>query len=372
MTIATPKRAVLTPKYADFRAGKTAVGYIAPNQTAVRAALTRYLEQAEKYESMLSPGYAKFPTPQLAPSELFIPFGEFSKKYDLDAAVPQMAAISGGGLNSPSTTPTMFVMQAFGAPLARAFLGLPQWAPVSRDNMELYKKIDKLLGKDIIYSSEAVSANRTAEGVEVTIKSQNGTTTVIQAKRLLVSFEPTLDSMNPLQLDKSEKDVFSKWNFVRIYVGIVRHPALPLNSTVINTPLAAAPANYLARPELPFIGRFDHMGSPGWRVIIYGNENFTRSDAIKLVQDSVDSMVKGGALPTTNSTRKAEILAFGDHGPMQLQPTVAEYKDGFIQAKNSLQGHRSTWYTGSAWSVHYTSIVWAFTETILPSIVQGW
>ena len=319
---------------------------------------------------MLLPGYWNFPTPDQIPEDLLLDFGDFAKKYGIEAAVPQIVTIA-GGVGTPITTPTLYMMQAFGAPMARALLTGSSLVPSSRNNSELYSRIAEQLGDDVLYSSEMVEAERNSSGVFAFVRSSNGDSIVIHAKRLLITIEPTIQNMAPLALDDTEKSVFGKWQYSNLYASIVSHPSLPKNGALVNTPLEAAPSDYLAIPQLPYLARFSYIGPPGFRGLIGVNRTLSSTAAKRVVEDSLEQLIRAGTVPRSEGNINLKWVAFSDHGAMHLRVGKEDLRKGFIQAQYRLQGRKETWYTGAAWSAQYTSLVWAFTDTILGKLVEG-
>ena len=43
--------------------------------------------------------------------------------------------------------------------------------------------------------------------------------------------------------------------------------------------------------------------------------------------------------------------------------------NGFYKALNSLQGRNGTFYTGAAFQTNDSSLIWSFTESLLPKIL---
>jgi len=319
---------------------------------------------------MLLPGFSKFPSPDQIPADLLLNFHDFAQKYGIEAALPRIFDVSGlrGNL---STIPTVYGMQAFGAPVTRAFVGGSTFVPASHNNSELFGKIGELLGSDVLYSSEVVEAERSSEGVKLVVRKKDGSSVLIQAKRLLVTFEPTLENMIPLDLDDKERAIFSKWEYTNAFAGIVTHPSLPVNVSFSNVPVKAAPSNYLAVPQLPYLSRFAYIGTPGFRVIVGGGKTLNESLAKSVVRDALHKLIDAGTLPAAKPGDELNFVAFSDHGAMHLSVSSEELKKGFIQEQYGLQGHRGTWDTGAAWCAQYTTNVWAFTETILSQLVEG-
>ncbi|SPO06218.1 uncharacterized protein DNG_08907 [Cephalotrichum gorgonifer] len=373
ITVGVPARIPLTSVYADFSTGQNISDYVAPLAADRSAALRRFLAAAEPYESMLLPGYWDFPAPEDIPEDLLLPFGEFAQKYDLLAAMPQMFQVPGPGVPDWVDAPTLHVMQVFGAPMARALTGAaPTFTPTGEDNSELYRRITALLGEDVLFSSTVTKAERNGDGVKLTVTGADGKKTKIVGDRLLISFEPTPDAMAPFDLDEAESAVFEKFTHSKVFAGIVKHPSLPANISIVNTVPTAAPDNYLSFPEAPILARFDYMGAPSdlFRVLIVGDDTLDVDGAQKLVRDSLSALLEAGTI-ADGDIDDLVFAAFVDHGPMHLRAGLEDIKGGFIQEQYALQGHRSTWYTGAAWSVQFTTLLWAYNDVLLPKLLES-
>lgn len=367
-----PGRVPLTTTYADFETGEKLQGVVLAPPADTTAALRKYLELCEKYEHMILPSYENFPRDDV-PEDLILPFGEFVKKHQLEAAVGRIFQVTGLGTGDMLELPTMYVMQAFGAPITRSFVGLAgSFVPASGSNQELYDRIAELLGGHVLYSSTVVKSERTEDGVILRVKTagQPGTKT-IHAKRLLISFEPTLANLRGISLDEEEEDVFSKWLWSTVYVGIARSPALPVGGSLTNMPKAAVPSDWLELPRNPFVGRFDWMGEDNFRVLVTGTEETDSHEAQRLVKETFHHLAAGD---TVNSTKDArvELAAWADHGAMHLRVSAEDLAGGFITRKYALQGRSSTFYTGAAWSAQFTTILWEYNNRyVLPKLLAS-
>lgn len=362
----------LTSVYADFSTGDTVVDYLAPEAADRSEAMGKFLEAAEPYEGMILPGYWGFPAAEDIPEDLLLPFDDFSRKHGLEAAMPQMFQVTGLGVPDWKAAPTLHVMQAFGAPMARAMMGgVPTFTPTEDDNSELYRRIAALLGDDVLYSSTVVEADR-HDGVHLTVKNESGEEVLIKADRLLIAFEPTTDAMAPFNPDEEETAVFDKWAYSKVFAGVVRHPSLPVNISLVNTVPEAAPDNYLAFPAQPLLARFDYMGAPSdlFRVLLVGDEDLDVDGAQELVRSGLRNLMEAGTIDN-GDVDDLVFAAFVDHGPMHLRASVEDLQEGFIQELYGLQGRSSTWYTGAAFSVQFTTILWAYNDVLLPKLLES-
>ncbi|KAH8594441.1 hypothetical protein B0O99DRAFT_595376 [Bisporella sp. PMI_857] len=369
VSITSPTQTLVNTSYIDFTRGYPVTGYIPPTSSERTAALTKYLSILEQYEHILLPGYDKFPLPDQIPADLLLNFYDFAKKYGIEAAVPQIVAISGVGVGNATMTITLYVMQAFGAPMARALLNGALFVPSSHNNSELYGKIASFLTGDVLYSSKVVSAYRGSGSSKITlsVSSNDGHQTKVSAKRLLIAIPPTIDNLSALGLTDKERALFKKWTFSNTHAGIIQHPALSGKVALVNTPESAAPANYLISPSSPpYLGRLTPLG-PGHRALVATRDTSTIADAQGVVQMTIDRMIGAGTLNGT-AEEQVKFLAWKDHGPMHLRVGAEDLQKGFIQDLYALQGAKATWYTGAAFSGQYTSIVWAFTDVVIANL----
>ncbi|KAF3356325.1 hypothetical protein VDGD_08210 [Verticillium dahliae] len=373
VSLSSPTRVPLTTTYADFNSGESQGGYVLPAAADTTAALRKYLEVCEKYEHMILPSYANFPTAGNVPEDLVLPFSAFVTKYGLEAAVPRIFQVTGLGMGDMADISTLYVMQAFGAPIARSFVGLAgSWVPTSRRNQELYDNIAALLGDDVLYSSTVVESQRTDDGVTLRVRTRGSSRdTVIRAKRLLISFEPTIANLRGIELDNEERGVFSEWEWSTVYVGIAKHSSLPVSGSLTNTPAAAVPNHWLELPANPFVGRFDYMGGENFRVLVTGEASTDSCEAQRMVKRAFRTLAEAETIPAIGN-QTLQLAAWSDHGAMHLHVASDTLRDGFITRKYALQGRSSTFYTGGAWSAQFTTILWEYNnQYLLPKLLAS-
>ncbi|RYP18443.1 hypothetical protein DL765_003955 [Monosporascus sp. GIB2] len=373
-TAPTPQFVSAT-RYVDFTTGEELTSYVSPEWTDVAAALEVYLEQCEKYEHMLVPGLWEFPEGADIPEDLLMNFGEFAIKYGIEAALPSIFISTGLGVGRLADELTMTVMQTFGGQMARSTLGLQgSFVPASLRNQDIYDAIAALLSDDVLYSTTAVSAERSEDGVVVTVRNRkDGALTAIHATRLLIAVPPLVDTLEPFDLDAQEVAVFSQWEYTREYALLVRSPFLTaLNESVANLPLAAQPSDYLRTPDVPFVDQFALLGGPDELVHsrIVGDEALDVDGAKLLLRTQFNALVAGSdAASSAGTGEELEIVAFSDHGPMHWRASAESYRRGFFRDLYALQGRRSTWYTGSAFASNFQTVLWEYNEVLLPQML---
>ncbi|CAI7591127.1 unnamed protein product [Penicillium glandicola] len=363
----------LITEYTDFNTGEK-VDFEPPTYTEQLAAISKFLEIIEPWESMLQPGYWNFPEPGSIPEDLLIPFGEFLTKYGLSEGAPIIYSTTGLGMGNMSEVATMFALQAFGWDMARGLTGeMALFVPTSGGIQSLYNAIATDLGDDVQYSSTVIDSHRTDFGVNLTVRNHiTGKVTNIVARRLLVAIEPTEDNMAPLDLSPSEWNTLSKFTYSNEYTGLVDNAVFNESYSYSNLPSSAAPNHYLVFQDEPTVASFAYSGLDHlFRVMIIGNKTTTAAEAKVLAQNSFNTLLKAGRLSGPIQDQELSWVAFSTHGPMHARVTVDEVENGFYQELYKLQGARSTWWTGGAFSVNFQTKLWEFDEGLIPKILEG-
>jgi len=359
-------------KYIDFRSGLPVTNYTAPGPTDMYPALQRYLDVLLQYEDMLLPGFFNFPKPESIPEDLLMSFSDFVKKYDLGAAVPQIWDSTAQGLGDTMDVPTLFVMQASGIPMVRALLGLGAAAvPASGRLYDLFESIATFLGNDILYSSTVISSTRTNRGVSLKVAGADGKLTCIEAKRLLIAFEPTMENLQPFRPDDTERQVFSKFGYTTVYAGLLKHPSLEIGVAYSNRLPETGPSNYTIFPLPSQVGRFDYIGGTNniFQFTAVGTKDDTPESMQQLISQTINTLTEAGTIAASEGA--LTFPAFANHGKMHPRVTADDLRAGFIQKQLALQGRHSTWYTGAAFSAGFSTVLWEYNNVLLPDVIKG-
>ncbi len=341
-----------TTAFADFRTGQVVQGYTPP----VPAALGAYYGILQRYPYLAT----GFDLPDPVPAELLQPFGDFVAANDLGSIVQLVFEYGQGFFNGILQLPTLYILKYFGLNVVESILTNSFLTTPDHDNSRLYEKATAFLGSDVLLQSNVIAASRDAEGV-VLVTDTPGGPVVIKARKLVITAPPLPGALTPFGLDATECSLFSRFQSANYYAALLSLPGVPHDLTVQNigadTPynLPPLPAIYvLSASNIP--GLFDAwMGTP---------QPLSDADARTTIVEAIARLQAAGTLPAT----KPSFVDFSSHSPCELTVSAADIAGGFYRSLNALQGHRSTFWNGAAFHVHDSSLLWQFTETLLPSI----
>ena len=338
--------------YADYRTGKVVDGFTPADPSA---ALGGYAAQLAQYPYL----EAGFDLPAEVPPDLLLPFGDFVRKYSLDAAVNTIFNF-GQGLGDILSQPTLYVMKNFGLDILRN-LSIGFLTTARHDNSELYVKARAELGNDALLGSRVLATERDALGyARVLVRTPTGVR-VVRARKLLVTIPPKLDNLAGFDLDGTEAALFAQWRNSGYYTGLLRGTGIPDNVSVTNigagTPygLPALPAPYAISPT----------GVPGLHAVKYGSPRQLPEAQVKA--DILASVRRLRAAGTIDAGTPG-FAVFASHSPFELTVSPAAVRAGFYRKLYALQGRNRTFYTGAAFHTHDSSMLWQFTEALLPRL----
>ncbi|KAH0536612.1 hypothetical protein FGG08_006523 [Glutinoglossum americanum] len=343
-------------KYVDLRTGAVVTNFSPGDPTA---ALGAYAGELAKYPYL----DAGFDLPDPVPADLLLPFSDFATKHRLEAGVGLIFRF-GEGIGDMLRLPTLYAMKLVGLRVLQS-IQTGFLTTARHDNSELYEKAQAVLGADnaLLLNSHIISTQRdTNDGyVRVVVATPSGQK-LIKAKKILLTIPTTLDSLDHFDLDGSERSVFKQFNPNGFYTGILRNTGIPDNTTIINTGVDT-PFNV---PFLPGVYSIDPTGVPGLHGVIYGSPNLIPGERVKDdIIAAIQRLRTAGTLPTT----KPEFAVFSSHSPFMLTVPSNAIAGGFYRQLYALQGHRHTFYTGANFHTHDSSMLWQFTEALLPRIV---
>lgn len=344
-------------EYVDFRTGALVNGYSPSDPTAAFGA---YAAQLANYPYLDS----GFELPNPVPSDLVLPFGEFVTKYDIAAAVSTIFDF-GEGIGDLLSIPTLYVMKLIGlSTLETIETGFLTTA--AHDNSAIYQKIQALLlsADALLLQSHIVATDRTNTNdglVKILVSTPSGLK-LIKAKKIVIAIPPTLQNLANFDLDTTERSLFKQFNTTGYYTGLLRNSGIPDNVSVANTGV-----NTLYNlPVLPGIYSIDPTGVPGLHSFQYGSDMPLPNEQVKAdILASLKRLETAGTI----SSATPEFAVFSGHVPFEFTVSASAIENEFYDKLNGLQSYRKTFYTGATFDTQDSSLLWQFTEALLPLIV---
>lgn len=350
--------------YADFRTGEVVSNFTPPDPTD---ALARYGVELAKYPYL----EAGFYLPDPIPSDLLLPFGEFAEKYGLADAVPTIFNF-GQGIGDLLRLPTLYVMKLVGIDVLRN-IQIGFLTTVRADNSELYRKALAELGADVLLSSRITAVKRSGRagrgGARIRVETPSGPK-LIRAKKIVLAIPPKLEQLQGIfDLDKTERSVFGQFRNAAYYTGLLRDTGIPDSTTQVTNVMQNSSYNL---PALPGSYGFGRTAIPGLYDVKYGSPTPQPEEEVKAdVLAELKRLRAAGALSSTNGTAAdPEFVVFKAHVPFELTVPVEAIRAGFYRDLYALQGRNGMYYTGAAFHTHDSSLLWNFTEALLPRIIS--
>lgn len=364
----------------DFETGRAVAGYPGYTTVAICAALKEYLEQAQKY-AYLEEGFESLPYP--VPPDLLLDFGEFVKKYSLEAAMVVIQKYT-GGIVDVLHMPTLYMIKLLNVSVVQAILdntflqaGASGVSSVVYDNA--LALLDASPSATVLLSSTASGIRRRpvkskrpgSDAPLMSIFTQTPTgSKLILCRALLVTVPPLIPQLPFLELSSEEKSLFSRFSYDAYYTGLVRDASLSRNTSWSNV----AQDSPYAMPASPCVyGLFWTGVGDLWDVKVGADKGVEEEEVRALIMAAVQTIKRSEGMFADDDGhgQATEIVALKCHAPFQVTVAAQDVEAGFYAKLTALQGKRATWWTGAAWSQQDSAAVWKYTEEqVLPGLLE--
>ncbi|TVY30554.1 Beta-cyclopiazonate dehydrogenase [Lachnellula hyalina] len=350
VSLITSSFASTDSQYMDFQTGKLVPDYSPADPTA---ALGIYAEQLAKYPYV----ELGFDLPYPVPDDLLMLFGDFVLKYGLQDLVGFLGGFA-QGLGDILKQPTLYIFKNFGSDLIRN-LQTGFLTTALHDNSLLYESASADLGQDVVLNSSILEVDRSGNGVKVVIKTPSGIT-LIKSRKLIFTIPPKVKNLQGWDLDNSETSLFNQFSNSGYYTAIIQNSGIPDNLSIEDV----SPNTLYNLPPLPAIYSLSPSGIPGLLSVKLGSvSDLTDEEAKQQIISSVTNLQLNRTGPNN-----PELAVYSSHTPFELTVPPSAVAGGFYKSLYSLQGERHTWYLGAAFHTHDSSLLWQFTEALLPNI----
>ncbi|KAJ3493071.1 hypothetical protein NLG97_g4972 [Lecanicillium saksenae] len=235
--------------------------------------------------------------PQPVPEDLLLPLGTFIKKFKLES-IAYFLYLGAEGLSTALQQLTVNVMKMVDpAFIDERTKGRSLWT-VRHNNGEVYEKARAELGDDVLLKSSFQLASRNSTGVMLVVKTPSGSKLVI-ARKLLVTAPSVMDVMRPLNLDKRESDIFSRWSCIGYYVIVLRNTGLPTGFTWLNANSSMETYNIL---QLPGMSEIFQSRVPGlFYAWLRSPTDLSQADVEKSTIETIRCLQAAQNLPANNA-----------------------------------------------------------------------
>ncbi|KAL4728046.1 hypothetical protein ACLX1H_004756 [Fusarium chlamydosporum] len=326
------------------------------NKQTVAAAMQAYSQNVLTKYPWIDQGYTFVPEP--IPEELLQPFGQFAQQNNFTALLPLIAQFNWYPGNI-TTIPTLYGIKKFGPGLMQS-VSSGFRVPKTGNTRTIYEAAARELLEETYLNSNIKSVSRTKDGVTITAK-QQGKTITFKARKLLVAIPQTLKNVSPLDLDATEKALFSKFSALGYVAGVADIPELEVSLqnvgalTPAHTPVIPGSNGYNALPGLP--GQF--LVGVG-----FDNADYSLADAEGLMRRELTTLARAGAVPA-GTAKKVTFPMLTNHAPFELHVTAKEIGEGFFAELLKLEGSRNTYWTGAAFAGHNSGLIWTWNDAVV-------
>ncbi|KAE8453972.1 hypothetical protein EG329_007748 [Mollisiaceae sp. DMI_Dod_QoI] len=346
-------------QYFDFRTGLLDTSYVPANPADLFAAFTAYVDQLANYP------YVEFgfDLPYPVPADLLIPFGDFVVKHNLQTMMGFLFGFA-QGMGDLLAQPTLYVMKNFGEDIVKSILstsiGQGFLTTELQDNHILYARAAAVLGKNVLFNSTILAVDRSdADQVKVVVNAPSGQI-LLECRKIMMTIPPKLDNLNGWDLSDSELSLFGQFLNTGYYAGILRNSGIPNNVTIFNV----NPTTLYSHAVLPAVYKISQTSVPGLVVVVFGaNQTIPDQQVQHQILSGVQQLKLDGKGPSN-----PEFVVYTSHSPFELTVPATAIAGGFYKQLYGLQGTRNTFYTGAAWHTQDSSLLWQFTEALLPNI----
>ena len=351
----------VNPVYFDFSQGKLLNDY---QPVKDDMAMERWVREIAQYPFLEDGGLDTIP--EDVPEDLLLPLGEFLEKHDIgDPAFLHHDNYQGVGDALKQTT--LYVAKLMNRRtfewIAKGFVRSAQGR-----NSEIYEKALELLGDSVLLESRAISADRSGSKPRITVQTPAGVK-VIEAQKLLITIPLVPENLQWLDLSVEESELFSKLKANAYYTGIMRNTGLPGDIRINNV----GEHHRYKQPKFPGAYAYKPAYIDGMVDIKYGAEEALPVELVKAnIMEDMRSLQRAGVIASEVNVEATEFVRLVAHGPYTPMVSPEEIRNGFYKKLFALQGQKDTYYTGAAWVVQDSSILWRFTEeTILPLVLAN-
>ena len=302
-----------------------------------------------------------FNLPNPVPSDLLLPFGDFVNKYNLSAIV-NLIFETAQGIGNLLEVPTVYVMKYISLDVVQG-IETGFLTTASHDNSQLYQSAQAVLtaADALLLNSQVVSTNRDSSDVRIVVSTPTGSKH-IKCEKIVLGIPPSVENYVHFDFNQTELALFRQFSTTGYYTGVIRNSGIPDDTSIQNI----GASTQFNVPILPGIYSFDATGVPGLHQVLYASPTPLPVERVK--KDILDTLKRLQAAGKV-TTSEPEFAVFSGHIPFYFTVPASAIAEGFYGKLNAIQGQRRLFFTGGAFDSQDSSLIWQFTEGLLPSIL---
>lgn len=353
-------------KYVNFATGQSIPNITTPAALAQAAALKQYAAQLAKYP-YLKFGY-NLPTP--VPEDLTLPFGQFMQKYNLSALANTFFDFCSGFVPLLEV-PTLYMLKYIDEYELQALTQQNFIVAANGDTGTLYRNAAKFLGSRVLYGVDGMRIQRpAAANGTIAISVGNSTTGahVVRARKLIMAIPPTLESLQSTGIDlgADEASDFGKLVNGIFYSLVVKDAGVDKRTNVRNRD----PANLYSYPDAPLL--YSVLPLPNttslYQIYMAAERELSKPEFDTLLTSNLARLP--AAVRPANATAAQPRVVYTAAHTWNVRASVEDIKGGVYGRLEALQGQKSTWYIGHAWTTMSTTTIWeALEQEFLPKFL---
>jgi len=347
----------------DFRTGQQQT-FSEPTAAETGAALQTYYGYLQQLKATYFDLDSSFDLPNPVPRDLTMKFRDFVTKYGLGALV-RTAFQFGQGAGDMLDMPAAYILKLFSSQVVSSIFGIGGgFVACPTGNSTLYENATALLGDDVVLGSDVLHVERNKNGVIVQVDTPQGRY-IVKAKKLVFTAPPTPDNLCSFDLDCVEESIVRRFDKNFYYTGLLKLEGVPAGLSVTNSNAHTA----YNLPQLPGIYGLNPTRVPGiWNVKFGSTVQLSDFEVKSIIVNQIRRLSDPTYFPTR--PRVLEIVTFKGHAPFELNVGGDEIARGFYGSLHDLQGRNRTYYSGAAFQVHDSSLIWRYTkDTVLPLVL---
>ena len=337
------------------------IGYVPPSPPT-----TGYLEAFEAYNIILSqyPWLADYSYPDVIPPELLVSLTEFIEVNNLEPLAGLFNGFILGGQGNSDDIVALYGLTQMNQIVLRLIEVVNASFFVNNGCTSIYRGIANYLGpQNVLVNATTVSVHRPSAddcdngrnrlSIVAGYNSYTYKPFLFLCDKVAISFPQTLQTLDFVDLDAVETDLFSTVSYTYYFGGIINvNGGQAANTGTGFQVVNVNPEAFLDQPTYPGIATMT-------RTQPFGPANVFSVSPTPRTEDEMFTLVAAGLRNVSSTILNATLVSVDLH---QFRPVpgvqTLQVQPNFYKRGTAIQGYRNTYWLGSVWTAAGTFCVW--------------